>query len=326
METIRTYLENMFIHIKSTPEVEKAKAELLSMMEDKYQELKKEGKSENEAIGIVISEFGNLDELAQELGIEESVAAGNETEGIEVTLEEAKNYCKERAKAALRYGIASMMCVWCPIALIFMGGLQESIGIADGVVAAGGLIPLLLIVAVAVAIFIMTGISMEKYEKYEKEILFLDYKAKQFLEAQRESEKMSGALQVALGVFLCIVSVIPLIIVGSMEFESDMPAVLCVLVMLAIIGVATFLFVFAGTKSESYHILLQEEEYSEYRKKKGSPAHIFDAIYWPVVTVIYLVWSFITADWHITWIIWPVAGILGAAVDAILGVVAARKK
>ena len=38
-------------------------------MEDKYNELKSEGKSENEAIGIVISEFGNIDELINELDI-----------------------------------------------------------------------------------------------------------------------------------------------------------------------------------------------------------------------------------------------------------------
>ncbi|MFQ7714954.1 MAG: permease prefix domain 1-containing protein [Agathobacter rectalis] len=43
------------------------------MMEDKYNELISEGKSDNEAIGIVISEFGNLDELADSLGIKSFV-------------------------------------------------------------------------------------------------------------------------------------------------------------------------------------------------------------------------------------------------------------
>ena len=38
-------------------------------MEEKYRELKRSGKSENEAIGIVISEFGNINELIDELGI-----------------------------------------------------------------------------------------------------------------------------------------------------------------------------------------------------------------------------------------------------------------
>ena len=68
METIKNYLENMFSHLPNTPEVQKAKYELYQMMEDKYNELISEGKADNEAIGIVISEFGNLDELADSLG------------------------------------------------------------------------------------------------------------------------------------------------------------------------------------------------------------------------------------------------------------------
>lgn len=73
METIKNYLENMFSHLPNTPEVLKAKYELYQMMEDKYNELISEGKSDNEAIGIVISEFGNLDELADSLGIKSFV-------------------------------------------------------------------------------------------------------------------------------------------------------------------------------------------------------------------------------------------------------------
>lgn len=58
MEAIRNYLETMFLNLPNTPEVYKAKNELWQMMEDKYTELKAEGKSENEAVGTVISEFG----------------------------------------------------------------------------------------------------------------------------------------------------------------------------------------------------------------------------------------------------------------------------
>ena len=65
METIRNYLETMFLKLPNTPEVYKAKNELWQMMEDKYNELIANGKTENEAIGTVIAEFGNLDELAE---------------------------------------------------------------------------------------------------------------------------------------------------------------------------------------------------------------------------------------------------------------------
>ena len=73
METIKNYLETMFANMPNTPEVRRAKDELLSMMEDKYNELIAEGVSENAAVGTVISEFGNLDELAETLGLEKEV-------------------------------------------------------------------------------------------------------------------------------------------------------------------------------------------------------------------------------------------------------------
>ena len=41
METIRNYLETMFLKLPNTPEVYKAKNELWQMMEDKYTELKR---------------------------------------------------------------------------------------------------------------------------------------------------------------------------------------------------------------------------------------------------------------------------------------------
>ena len=71
METIRNYLNAMFAGLPDTPEVRRAYIELAAMMEDKYTELIEEGRSENEAIGTVIAEFGNLEELAQDLGIED---------------------------------------------------------------------------------------------------------------------------------------------------------------------------------------------------------------------------------------------------------------
>ena len=40
-------------------------------------------------------------------------------------------------------------------------------------------------------------------------------------------------------------------------------------------------------------------------------------IYWLVATAIYLGCSFITNDWKNTWIVWPIAGVLFAAVMAV---------
>ena len=45
MDTIKVYLDNMFKALPNNQRVRDAKAELLSMMEDKYRLLKEEGKT-----------------------------------------------------------------------------------------------------------------------------------------------------------------------------------------------------------------------------------------------------------------------------------------
>ena len=67
METIKNYLESMFRNLPNTSEVIKAKNELLQMMEDKYTELRREGKSENEAVAKVIAEFGNIEDTVESI-------------------------------------------------------------------------------------------------------------------------------------------------------------------------------------------------------------------------------------------------------------------
>ena len=76
METLRIYLNTMFQSLPDTAEVQRARDELWQMMEDKYTDLISEGVSENEALGTVISEFGNLDDFADLLGIRSLVPYG----------------------------------------------------------------------------------------------------------------------------------------------------------------------------------------------------------------------------------------------------------
>ena len=102
METIRNYLKAMFAGLPDTPEVRKAYEELAAMMEDKYTELIDEGKSENEAVGTVISEFGNRDELAQSLGIEEyinSKAAAEQSQTVRKSPMSAANRTQRRMRS-----------------------------------------------------------------------------------------------------------------------------------------------------------------------------------------------------------------------------------
>lgn len=103
METIKSYLETMFANMPNTPEVLRAKQELWGMMEDKYNELISEGLSENEAVGTVISEFGNLDALSETLGLNRQQYNTPSDNRSCLSIEEIKKYIKIRRLQCEKY-------------------------------------------------------------------------------------------------------------------------------------------------------------------------------------------------------------------------------
>ena len=50
MDIIRSYVENAFAAYASTPQMRDLKEEILANMEEKYEEMKRQGHSENEAV------------------------------------------------------------------------------------------------------------------------------------------------------------------------------------------------------------------------------------------------------------------------------------
>ena len=67
------YLDGMFAAYPNTPEVTAARSDLQAMMQDKYDSLTSNGVSSNAAIGQVISEFGDLSEVAPLIGFDTTI-------------------------------------------------------------------------------------------------------------------------------------------------------------------------------------------------------------------------------------------------------------
>ena len=63
MDTLSNYVESVFANLPKTPEVLDQKNAMLNKMQDKYQQLKSEGKSEHEAISAAIAAHGNVDDF-----------------------------------------------------------------------------------------------------------------------------------------------------------------------------------------------------------------------------------------------------------------------
>ena len=60
-----------------------------------------------------------------------------------------------------------------------------------------------------------------------------------------------------------------------------------------------------------------EERRPEINRGRGRAMAVFKAVYWPLVTVVYILYSFLTGNWNISWIIWLVASIIYSAVKAV---------
>lgn len=169
METIKNYLENMFSHLPNTPEVQKAKYELYQMMEDKYNELISEGKSDNEAIGIVISEFGNLDELADSLGIKSFVDPSQAMPAAKtLSRETAATFLRDSAKQAYLRAFGVLLCIIASLGPIFSECIPRSLASPDASDAIG-ITFLFLCVAVAVGFFIFSGSISSKWSYLKQE-------------------------------------------------------------------------------------------------------------------------------------------------------------
>ena len=121
------------------------------------------------------------------------------------------------------------------------------------------------------------------------------------------------------GVVLCILSAIP-VLLGTLAADSvaapERIMLPCVSLLLAMVAVAVYLFVRVGMVQGSFQRLLEEGDYTREGKRAARSPIV--PIYWCLVTAAYLAWSFITMAWDRTWIVWPVAGVLFAAVVGII--------
>ena len=93
--------------------------------------------------------------------------------------------------------------------------------------------------------------------------------------------------------------------------------------LLAVASVGVLLLVHTSILWGSCQILLEEGDYSRDNKLEVIRYGYINQIYWGLVTAGYLAWSFLTNDWHRTWIVWPVAAV---ACGAVVGIVKALRR
>ena len=330
METIKNYLETMFANLPNTIEVKNAKDELFSMMEDKYTELIEEGKPENEAVGIVISEFGNLDELAESLGIDKVINQESASSDRRMlTTSEVINYVADSTRRRFILAFGVMMCILAPVGPIIFGVIGDSIGVSNIVMI--GVLLLFICVAIGVGAIIFSAFINNEWKFLDKELCSIDYATAEAVARSKDENQMTRGLYLTIGIMLCIISFIPVIVFETI-FQSPLnilsdglgPALIFVGV-----GIGVMLILMSSAKDAEYSKILSlndvetvagnyEPVVKERKNYVSNAAKDFMSMYWKIVLCIYLIASFTSFNWGSTWLIWPIAGIIRKPLERIL--------
>lgn len=214
---------------------------------------------------------------------------------LKITTEEANDFLNRSVRSAKQVALGVAVCILSPILLIWLTSLAEYDGVLSEEMAAGaGIVALLLMVAAAVALFILSGFRMEEYKYITEGIIELAYGVEGIVQERKSRFRPVFRLSIIIGVLLCIFSPVPLIVLSCLG-ASEMAVIICVVILLAMVAAAVYLLVRACMIQAGFDQLLQVGEYAVSEKEeKSADDYSFEGAYWCIVTAVYLLLSFWT--------------------------------
>ncbi len=244
-----------------------------------------------------------------------------------VSLEEANTFMDLTRQVAKQIALGVSICIFSPVFLILLAGLQEygKIGMTEDMAGGLGVCVLLGFVAVGAGILILNGMKLDRYKYMGEENITLQYGVEGIARMKKEAFANTYRICIVVGVICCIISVAPLMLsvgFGAEEFWI----ICCVPVMLIMIAVGVNLLVWSGTINGSFQKLLQEGDWTEENKYMQRKTSFFPGIYWTLTTALFLGIGFYNNSWKSAWIVWPVAALVFVALRRMIELIIRSKK
>ena len=238
------------------------------------------------------------------------VDSGLEETVRQVSMEAASAFLEHNGRAAGTISTGVMMCILSPVLLILLSGLAEAEKIAMNtrIAEMAGTAVLLIIVAAAVGMFVMTGMRGKEYEYLENIDIDTAYGVSGMARERRSQYAERHTRLLIVGIMLCIIAAVPLLILDMSNYSNNTDVLpiagVCLMIMTVAAGVK--MIVLTCIRQDGFDKLLEEGDYTRLNKKAGK----YDGVYWGIALAVYLIWSFVTNRWDISWIVWPIAGVL----------------
>ena len=236
-----------------------------------------------------------------------------------VSAEEIKKAIKEKYREAKLIAMAVCFFILSPLALISLLSLADAAIIKEPIALAIGLSALFFLVTLGVGLCIYSSFLISPYKETIKSIPEVPL-AKAIYQSESAKSEPRRRISYILGISLTIISPLPIIFYAIFNgFEALFPNreyiffPICMAFLFIFVASGVSLITNAGMREEALKRLnLTKEE-----QKKGTEDNIID-LYWTALPFIYLLISFLTGRWEITWIIWPLSPIIPGIISAVL--------
>ncbi len=268
--------------------------------------------------------FGVTTDYLLKDDMEEPEPSGEDTASPlrRVTMQQASEYLSLRRAAAPKMAVATFLCILSPIPLMLLGAMSEysQFHITENAAAGIGLSALVVLVAVAVALFLSCGARVKEYEFLEKEPFETEYGVSDMVKERRKAFAAAYHRLNLVGTLLCILSALPLFVAVCLNtIDFVYVGAMCLLMVIA--GLGCLAFVYGGTIQAATEKLLEDGEYTRRSKARNPVIGAVSGGYWLLVTAIFLLYTYGPSgngNGQYSWFIWAVAGVLYGAIILVL--------
>lgn len=256
--------------------------------------------------GITYPDIDVLSRIAQALDVSMSYLLGeNEVAPAPAINAEGKSaVLRHFTRFARAIGGATALILLSVAALVLLCTKGTALTTALGVSA------LLVGVFAAVICYVVTGLRHDGFLKENTYTIT-------FEKEERSRHRRIFAAKIATGLSLIFLGVLAVVLTAILEAAEPL-LVASVALLLALIGVACYLFITAGILDELFSspdkALMTEEE----KKRTKNSEEAIDSVIMTLATAVFLFFGFMFGAWHPAWIAFPIGGVLCGGVSSVL--------
>lgn len=222
-----------------------------------------------------------------------------------VSMEDANKFLSVNERSAFKIAVGVALCILSPVPTTILSELSVILSSTLGTVS------IFFMIAIAVGLFISASTDKKPFSYLTKEGIDTAYGVDGMLREKQSRFSPEYTRDLIIGVSLCILSVVPSTLAGTLFPENDFLNCAGAGLVLIMVSAGVFFIVRTSLIKSGFSKLLEENGFTREKKSREKQNNgVIVGSYWLIVTAGFLAYSFITTDWGRSWIVFPVAGLL----------------